>query len=307
MGLFCLFLMFFLKQEVFDSGILDLSHRGLRAIPKWVWKLSKLRVLKLDHNEIREINIPKKHRVRKEALRVIDVSYNKIEELPPYLMVMVTEEFELLDVSFNQLSDIPEELYNLVMKQELRIEVEGTSYWTNRNNCNLLDANWGGYHGKKPKGGEYVYGRHSYVSKAKIVFGIEDQLRIKIEGNVELENTLRYEIYWFEDFEQIPAIHLRDHLLDVYLDKKEQEELEKQKREEEIPRKVLKVKKKKMQEHEILSDGFKRRSDLPEMEKDEMDKRKEKKNREREKKKKNKDKAIRREGQENAKRKAFIE
>ena len=95
-----------LEKVVAKTGVLDLSFRGLSEAPAFVWKLSSLRVLRLDHNEIEVIALPKAAVCLPNVQR-IDLSSNRIREISANLAEVCGDDFQMLDLSHNQLRELP--------------------------------------------------------------------------------------------------------------------------------------------------------------------------------------------------------
>lgn len=93
----------------------------------------------LNHNEITEMILPK---AIPENLRVLDLSNNRIRELPTRLPELLSKNFEMLDVSYNQLHKLSNSFHDLFQTYQLDILVEdpeqeyGRHYYHHSNNPN---------------------------------------------------------------------------------------------------------------------------------------------------------------------------
>ena len=151
-----------LIDGVNNNGVLDLSNRGLKSsknriscfflsdrlmkVPKFIWKLRNLKICMLDHNEITEVVVPKKTEMM-ENLRVLDLSNNKIREMPENLPAILSKKnFEMLDVSYNQLRTLGSSYFVLFQKYELSISLKESNRWDEWNvySSEALNPKWHG-------------------------------------------------------------------------------------------------------------------------------------------------------------------
>jgi len=97
-----------ISEEAARSRALDLSYRGLVALPPFVTSIAKLVRLDLSHNclqvlplEIGEL----------KNLRELWLSHNGLEELPPSIGMLL--QLRSLDLQYNQLNALPESIGRL--------------------------------------------------------------------------------------------------------------------------------------------------------------------------------------------------
>ena len=179
-----------LEAVVAETGVLDLSYRELSEVPSFVWKLSSLRVLRLDHNVLeghlrlpKDINVP--------LLQRLDLSHNRITRVPKEFANFADPHFEMLDLSFNQLTELPIEFRVFFFKSELQI----AGYYKNIRgvSATFRNKNWGGWHNKLPTPGyRMVYsGRRFYNLFFDLAESKHPEFRIAFYGNTALETSLR--------------------------------------------------------------------------------------------------------------------
>jgi hypothetical protein len=107
-----------LIKQVAATGILDLSFRGLTEIPFFVWRLKRLRRLRLDHNDLEgEFSVPSD--CQWPVLEVVDISHNRFSSLSSTICMLHSKKFKMLDVSFNKLCSIPHTAIVLVRNSGL--------------------------------------------------------------------------------------------------------------------------------------------------------------------------------------------
>jgi Leucine-rich repeat (LRR) protein len=93
---------------------LILSNNNLQTLPSEMGKMTKLEILKLDHNRLDGSLIGE---VRKMPLKTLDVSYNNMTGVPAEIGQL--NKLETLDYSYNKLTGLPNELANL--KNNLKV------------------------------------------------------------------------------------------------------------------------------------------------------------------------------------------
>lgn len=103
------------KKNHLEVEILDLSNKGLTAIPRRVFTLENLKVLILDRNVIKEIPVDI---LNLKQLRYLSITNNKLTKLPNEISKL--ENLEHLNIILNQITEIPEEFIEL---KKLRIFV----------------------------------------------------------------------------------------------------------------------------------------------------------------------------------------
>lgn len=91
-----------------DTVELILSGNNLTSLPSEMGKMTKLEVLKLDHNRLEGSLIAE---IRKMPLRVLDASFNNMTGMPAEIGQLT--KLEKLDYSHNQITNLPNELANL--------------------------------------------------------------------------------------------------------------------------------------------------------------------------------------------------
>ena len=94
---------------------LDLSGRGLAAIPSDVFSNVELERLDLSHNRL--TGAPQAEIRQLQQLKSLDLSNNQLTGLPAELGQL--RNLEVLDVSNNQLTGLPQELGNLTQLRVL--------------------------------------------------------------------------------------------------------------------------------------------------------------------------------------------
>lgn len=143
------------------SGVVDLDHQGILSSQslRFLWSLTSLTRLTLEHNELSELAIPKDASL--PNLKTVSLRYNQIKVLPEFFS-HVGPEFEMLDVRNNQIEELPAEFRLLMTKQELVIlsrQPDGQEWYYSEGPRSFAPANpnWSGWHGKTPVSGN-VYG-----------------------------------------------------------------------------------------------------------------------------------------------------
>jgi Leucine-rich repeat (LRR) protein len=112
-------------QQAIPSGTeLDLSNRGLTAIPADVFSRTGLERLDLSGNRL--TGAPQAEIRHLQKLKFLDLSGNRLTGLPAELGQL--KNLEILDVSNNQLTGLPLELGNLTQLRVL--DLSGNSYST---------------------------------------------------------------------------------------------------------------------------------------------------------------------------------
>jgi Leucine-rich repeat (LRR) protein len=102
-----------MTYQVID-GVLDLSQKNLKQIPKEIFDLVEITKLYLSFNQITSLPSEIGKLVNLEEL---DVSSNQITSLPPEIGKLVN--LEILDVSRNQLTSLPSDIGKLVNLEKL--------------------------------------------------------------------------------------------------------------------------------------------------------------------------------------------
>lgn len=70
------------KESLLSIKSLDLSHKRLVSIPKYISVLSSLEKLNISHNQLQELP---KEIVELKSLKALDISWNHIVEMPKKL------------------------------------------------------------------------------------------------------------------------------------------------------------------------------------------------------------------------------
>jgi len=110
------------QQKPTSGTTLDLSNRGLTAIPADVFSRSALERLDLSNNRLS--GAPQAEIRHLQKLKYLDLSKNNLTGLPAELGQL--KNLEVLDVSNNKLTGLPMELGNLT---QLRVfDISGNAY-----------------------------------------------------------------------------------------------------------------------------------------------------------------------------------
>lgn len=91
-----------------DVTTLILSSNNLKTLPSEMGRMTKLEVLKLDHNQLQGSLIAE---IRKMPLRLLDVSYNNMTGIPAEIGQL--HALQTLNYSNNKITGLPNELANL--------------------------------------------------------------------------------------------------------------------------------------------------------------------------------------------------
>lgn len=91
-----------------DTVVLILSNNNLRSLKSEMGRMTKLEVLKLDHNLLEGALVAE---IRKMPLKELDASNNNLTGVPAELGQMI--KLEVLDFSNNKITGIPNELAKL--------------------------------------------------------------------------------------------------------------------------------------------------------------------------------------------------
>ena len=109
-------------QQPTSGSELDLSGRGLIAIPSYVFSRTDLQQLDLSNNRL--TGAPQSQIGQLKNLRSLDLSKNALTGLPAELGQL--NKLEVLNVSNNQLTGLPMELGNLTQLRVL--DISGNAY-----------------------------------------------------------------------------------------------------------------------------------------------------------------------------------
>lgn len=109
-------------QQPTSGSALDLSGRGLTAIPAYVFSRTDLQQLDLSNNRLTDA--PQSQIGQLKNLTSLDLSKNALTGLPAELGQL--KKLEVLNVSNNQLTGLPMELGNLTQLRVL--DISGNSY-----------------------------------------------------------------------------------------------------------------------------------------------------------------------------------
>ncbi len=204
------------QRQVAADGVLDLSFQELTEVPEWVWTLTHLRSLNLSNNHIAELRLPSV--INCPALESIDLSFNELTEVPENLADRFGGDvtFQFLDLRFNKLKRLPEEFFAFFEKKELRFCVMAKRLFNSgmRMCPEASDANWGGWHGKKPKEGFMMLRTgnkryHMHLCKVSREDRTGVGFRIGFAGNKELEADLRRDL-GMEDGESFDSERVKE-------------------------------------------------------------------------------------------------
>ncbi len=110
------------SQPADASRILDLSGRGLQAIPAYVFDRTDLEELNVSNNRLTGA-IPAEIG-RLQSLKILDASHNEMTGVPAEIGRL--SELQVLDLSYNKLTGLPYELGNLAKLQVL--DLSGNAY-----------------------------------------------------------------------------------------------------------------------------------------------------------------------------------
>ena len=97
-----------------DTTTLILSQNNLTSLPSEMGKMTKLQVLKLDHNKLEGSRIGE---IRKMPRRLLDASYNNMTGIPAEIGQL--NQLEELNYSYNQIDTLPNEIFKLSQLKKL--------------------------------------------------------------------------------------------------------------------------------------------------------------------------------------------
>lgn len=95
---------------------LILSDNSLKTLPSEMGRMTRLEVLKLDHNLLEGSLIGE---IRKMPLKVLDVSYNNMTGMPAEIGQL--SKLEALNYSYNNIDTLPNEIGNLRQLKQLNL------------------------------------------------------------------------------------------------------------------------------------------------------------------------------------------
>lgn len=95
---------------------LILSNNHIQTLPVELGSMTRLEVLKLDHNQLQGSLIAE---IQHIPLRELDVSYNKLTGIPAEIGKL--KNLEILDYRYNNVANIPNEIGQLKQLKELRL------------------------------------------------------------------------------------------------------------------------------------------------------------------------------------------
>lgn len=99
-----------------DTVVLILSNNKLKSLKSEMGKMTRLEVLKLDHNIIDGSLIGE---IRKMPLKTLDASYNNMTGIPAEIGQL--NQLQTLDYSYNKIDTYPNEIANLKQLKTLNL------------------------------------------------------------------------------------------------------------------------------------------------------------------------------------------
>lgn len=99
-----------------DTVVLVLSDNKLKSLKSEMGAMTKLEVLRVDHNQLEGSLIGE---IRKMPLRELDASYNKLTGIPAEVGQL--SKLETLDLSYNNIDSYPNEIANIPQLKTLKL------------------------------------------------------------------------------------------------------------------------------------------------------------------------------------------
>eukprot|EP00435_Cladocopium_sp_Y103_P007688 s2077_g2.t1 len=115
--------------QQFRIETIDLADNSIAALPRTVFQsgrpgdLTKIRELHLEGNCLTTLPAGVFHGLTFGDYGILDMSRNKLQDLPPKVFPWQLDKLEILDLAYNELSRLPDEIfYRLEWLRRLRLE-----------------------------------------------------------------------------------------------------------------------------------------------------------------------------------------